>query len=505
MMTKKRNLPWLAAALLLGSVRAQECSVTNDCRTCLENSNCVFAVGTCFSECMEPENGATCYSSMNVAFADSGASAADLCILYNSDNARCTSQKSCRDCTQTLKSDGNSCQWYPDAGENGACFGGGTGPFGPGDLSCPEDETIPPEEPVETDAPTTPAPTTPVPTDPPTDAVVEDPEIVCQAAASDCASCLQAGCAWFPMGACAPSCAELPQDTDCYSLDLFPEFDVPGICETANTNTADREMCFALIDCATCTSTTKSDGTTCQWYIDETTGVDWCQVGGCDQNGICGKETCPTNVDTPPPFEATEPPMDTTPPVDTNVNTTEVDMPDMMNATDTTDWECDDYDAFGSDGCEPCLSSPKNCAWVLNSCVSSCDVIADAPCIDASTFRDTAISEVCAATGVRQEDVALCGSKNYCFTCTSTTKSDGTACSWYTSPDREWCGAGGCGVDGICGSSDESVCQQPEAEETIEEKPEVEATDPPTDVASGGATQRNTLVLVWVLASITWL
>lgn len=291
------------AALLLGSVGAQQtCGSTNNCNTCLENPSCVFAVGTCNSECLEPENGATCYSIQNDAFADV-ASGEDLCALYDSDNSRCTAQKSCQDCTNTLKSDGNSCQWYVGVYENGdgACFGGGTGPYGPGALVCEDDATEPP---VETDPPTTtpetdaptPAATTPAPTPAPTDEA--DDETVAPTTTmacvegSDCSTCLAAGCAWFPLGLCSPTCADL-QDADCYSAASFPDLDADGICEAAATNAADRELCFAVENCGDCTATVKSDGSTCQWYIDEETGVDWCQAGGCDQDGICGLTICP--------------------------------------------------------------------------------------------------------------------------------------------------------------------------------------------------------------------
>lgn len=539
----KRNLLAFTATLTTlltitsSGVNAQEeCGSTTDCTACLENTNdCTFAVGNCFDECMEPDTGATCYS--RAAF--DNVAAEDICVMYNSDNARCTSQRTCDDCTNTLKSDGNSCQWYAEAGDFGACFGGGEGPFGPGVLTCPTEEDDDTE--TEVPSPVTNAPTAASLLDQANCEVQTDcescsstaimdgssncfwyadsmtcsnvncqggvcgvseceasAESICQAAASDCETCIGASCAWFPLGACAPSCADLPADSDCYSTESTPG-NAMAICLTAQTNVANRELCFAIMDCGTCTTTMKSDDKPCEWYKDEATGVEWCQTGGCDMNGICGSTTCDatvpeTDVTTPAPVMdptsapvagATEAPRETPPPADAT--------------------GCAAFDGYGSDGCEPCLSSPDQCAWVLDSCVTSCDVIADAPCFAPTTFPDSSASEICAKANVNQDDVALCGSKNYCFTCTSTTKSDGTTCSWYTNGEEEWCDVGGCNSEGICGGNDESVCQQPEEPEPEPEPAQTPAPEPVVEESSALRKKVALTTAAMMLITMAWL
>lgn len=471
----------VAVLLLFASVTAQTSSGTGsscdsiyDCNACLSHPNgCAFAVGTCFDSCQEPDNGATCYSTD--AFT---VSVSEVCELYDTDNLKCTSMKSCQDCIETLKSDGKPCQWYENAG---ACFGGGTGPFGSGALTCPRTDVTPTAAPIveedcvssrdcqsclQDDCAWSPSLERCAPTceNFPQDAechaastfagqnalaacqAVTD---TCEASNGDCQTCLESNCAWSPNAqACAPSCSDLPQDTECYSSSTFADLNAQDTCQAATNVAQDRELCFGKSRCEICTNTQKSDGTNCQWYTDQTTGVEWCQVGGCDQSGFCGSETC----------EATAAEDDS----DKNNNITVAT--DNNNGGGASG--CDSFDGYGPDGCLPCLSSDQNCAWVLQTCVPSCSSMADAPCFSTTTHPDSTPDEICKEANVGQEDVALCGSKNYCFTCTSTIKSDGVStCSWYTNGDQEWCDVGGCNADGICGDSDEAICQPPEVEE----------------------------------------
>lgn len=242
------------------------CSTIEDCEDCLSNG-CVFSIGTCYDACRDTDRAATCYGTENSVFQIQTAS--HLCGLYDGDNARCNGQTSCRDCVTTLKSDGNACHWYDSVQ---ACFGGGEGPFGSGSLACPEDQLC--------------------------------------AAATDCQSCLEANCAWWHSGVCTPVCPE-NSDTDCYTLAQFPNFVEPlAVCQAVASTITDRELCFGHMDCGSCTSTVKTDGTHCQWYKDSSTGVEWCQAGGCNSNGICGSTNCHTNSIKVPDRNVTSPLVD---------------------------------------------------------------------------------------------------------------------------------------------------------------------------------------------------
>ena len=61
-----------------------------------------------------------------------------------------------------------------------------------------------------------------------------------------------------------------------------------SICQQADTDGADAELCGSRPNCASCTSTTLSDGTsTCQWYDG---GMGYC-AAKCGMDG-CGANTC---------------------------------------------------------------------------------------------------------------------------------------------------------------------------------------------------------------------
>jgi hypothetical protein len=393
------------------------CDVLPDCRSCMLNgTNCVFAAGECLQECRN--DGASCYSALSHPDLDTKG----ICDLYDADNAKCNSQATCQSCVLTVKSDQGQCKWYPDAfNKLGACFGGGLGPFGTGEITCdagndtsstttdpPSPSSIPATTsgPVETTIkPTTQTPTTLAP-DPPTDAPATKPvvtnssvttappsststmdlEVTCQAAASNCESCLEATCAWLPsIEACVPDCSSMADDAECYAA--AAESPVTGqLCRLAENVTADREVCLAQENCEACLEANISDGSACQWYKDVDNGLSWCGMNGCNMDGICGESTC-----------------------------------DVVSINGTDDTE-------GAS--------------------------------NATTTSNTTTIPV----SIGEEDSALCGRKNYCFTCTSTIQSDGvTPCAWYVDPNagKEWCGTGGCDVNGICGETDESVCQFP--------------------------------------------
>ena len=273
---------------------------------------------------------------------------------------------------------------------------------------------------------------------------------------------------------------------------------VPAAADTA----ADGDLCFAQLDCNTCLETLKANGDPCQWYVDETTGIQWCQTGGCDMNGICGVDTCPQNNNNGPDQNTeTETNNDT----NTTAPTT---MPESANNTDTaaedtnTGSESDtesNHPCLALSACQSCLSDTNNdCAWIRNSCQPSCDGADDAgagnnedpntQCFHPEFFPNATISEICEAAGdgdMDQADVVLCGSKNYCFTCTSTIMSDGeSTCSWYKdeSTGDEWCGIGGCDSEtGVCGNPSEEICQ---VDTGI-------STTPPPDSSSSSSSENN--------------
>ena len=159
---------------------------------------------------------------------------------------------------------------------------------------------------------------------------------------------------------------------------------------------------------------------------------------------------------------------------------------------------CQAFDEYGADGCVPCLSSPDGCVWVLGSCVASCDIIADAACLSPDNFPGYMDAEdICAQqpSNVTENDETLCASKNYCFTCTSTTKSDGSPCSWYIDEESgdSWCGVGGCDMNGVCGVNVEEVCRQADTDSAPvgggdEETPESSNTDAVSQPESSAST-----------------
>lgn len=101
--------------------------------------------------------------------------------------------------------------------------------------------------------------------------------------------------------------------------------------------------------------------------------------------------------------------------------------------------------------CVECLETEACGAWAVGSCLESCDLIADAPCYDDSTFSNltTTAEETCQAAADIEADAALCASQTDCGTCTDTVLMDGnTTCQW--NPNGNFCasscGLAGCGV-----------------------------------------------------------
>lgn len=191
--------------------------------------------------------------------------------------------------------------------------------------------------------------------------------------------------------------------------------------------------------------------------------------GGCDANGICGMQVCP-----------------------------QVDMQDDMvmpegNSTGNAAASCESFNV-----CTDCLAGDLHCAWIDKICAPSCGNKPDSICFQSMSMPNLTNSEICA----KASDIALCASKDYCFTCTGTLMSDGaTTCSWYKDGKKEYCDVGGCTESGICGDPNESSCQVnmvnigTEAPGNSGSNP----TPPPTSSAVSYHHDMSTFVLLWTL------
>lgn len=114
------------------------------------------------------------------------------------------------------------------------------------------------------------------------------------ATSPDCSDCLHAGCVWA-----ADECL-----SNCMYVTTGPCFQpsnttsVSSVCATASSNVLDNTLCQAATSCEDCTSFNKTDGTPCEWYMDNTTDrAPWCGTGGCDMVGTCGSTTCEAPID----------------------------------------------------------------------------------------------------------------------------------------------------------------------------------------------------------------
>lgn len=101
--------------------------------------------------------------------------------------------------------------------------------------------------------------------------------------------------------------------------------------------------------------------------------------------------------------------------------------------------------------CIECLTTETCGAWAVGSCLSDCDMVADAPCYDATTFPNLSAEETCQAANDTAADAALCANQTDCTTCTATVFNNDnttTTCQW--NPNGNFCasacGLAGCGV-----------------------------------------------------------
>ena len=250
-------------------------------------------------------------------------------------------------------------------------------------------------------------------------------------AIASCEECLEQGYAWA-IGECLTSCSVIA-DAPCYSTQYFGNKTAEEICEIERNDTADTNLCQLQTDCASCTNTTKSDGSsTCEWYVDGTSS--WCGTGGCGMFGVCGSSDCMISDD----VTASQPPA-----------TSSMYCSSAPNATT----------------CEECVEA--DCAWTIGECWISCDVIADASCYSTEYFGNRTSAEICEIERNGTADNNLCEQRRDCVSCTNTTKSDGSSnCGWYVDGANSWCGTGECNMFGICGSSNCTSVSVPEARST---------------------------------------
>lgn len=104
--------------------------------------------------------------------------------------------------------------------------------------------------------------------------------------------------------------------------------------------------------------------------------------------------------------------------------------------------------------CGSCLDA--GCNWSGNSCVPSCDYLADAACYGFANFPNGKSSDdICAIAEEQKQDEMLCGAQSNCGMCTRVVKTDGSFCSWYAGADGAsgYCGTGGCDMNGTCGAT----------------------------------------------------
>jgi len=174
----------------------------------------------------------------------------------------------------------------------------------------------------------------------------------------------------------------------------------------------DENLCDGQTDCASCTTTVKSDGQSyCKWHND----FGFCGTGKC---GLvdCGSDTCQ---------------------------------------------EDGSIDCYGLSSCEECLAN--DCARAFRSCVPTCSLFQDVPCYERDSFgENTSVADMCLSIMVEELDRNICDAPTDCASCTDTLKSNGIhRCEWYA--EYGFCGTGECGFVG-CGSD---TCEEEENENDL--------------------------------------
>ena len=220
------------------------CEDVSTCEDCLD-ADCAWAIGTCLESCSVIAD-VSCYSK-EYFLNNTGAEICEIAKREEEDASLCASQDSCSSCIQTVKADGEStCFWFEDF--NG-CSSEACDLRGCGSSTC-------------------------------------NGTVSCEDVFT-CDDCLDADCAWA-IGTCLESCSVIA-DVSCYSKEYFLNNTRAEICEIAKRDELDAAICSEPTNCANCTNTVKSNGSsTCEWYELS----QRCGVGGCDSEGECGSSTC---------------------------------------------------------------------------------------------------------------------------------------------------------------------------------------------------------------------
>lgn len=236
------NPPTVEQTTVSPTAPSVDCSTITDCEGCVA-AGCAFAVGACLESCNVIAD-AACYSTDQPSFMD--LSAQEICeIQMNAvaDAAACSQGTDCESCVSITLSDPEStCFWRASDNVCSATACDQTGACGVSTCDA-------------------------------------GPDALCQAAGSDCATCLEASCAWLSQTqTCVPSCDVATNGDNCFSSEVFPQSNNQDICEAAVTSPEDTVLCFDQTDCESCITTEKEDGTFCEWYMDEETNIQWCQT-----------------------------------------------------------------------------------------------------------------------------------------------------------------------------------------------------------------------------------
>lgn len=115
----------------LHCIMAQQCQSMTDCDECLAN-DCAWAVGMCLSSCNEIAD-AACYTT------NPNRNASQTCEVAATDRADgslCGDKIGCSECVETIKSNGESCEWYAPTRSTSYCGTGGCDMIACGSRDC---------------------------------------------------------------------------------------------------------------------------------------------------------------------------------------------------------------------------------------------------------------------------------------------------------------------------------------------------------------------------------
>jgi len=119
-----------------------------------------------------------------------------------------------------------------------------------------------------------------------------------------------------------------------------------------------------------------------------------------------------------------------------------------------TDVEGGDDECEANTDCDDCVSA--GCGWAVGTCLSDCNIIADAACYSTATWpnEDDSPKDICQVEEDRTENYEACASQTSCSDCVGTSlpsQVDGRdTCMWFADAGGfclPGCGQMGCGVD----------------------------------------------------------